>query len=696
MSSALLKTILLAGGLVGVAVVIELVVGRWLRPRSGRGLPSIVVGLALVMAGGLLAIGGPRTPLVSMPMIKNPADRRFVKETICFFGGSLLVCYGVLGQLGSLAERRLVTRLDTDLRQKSVELDSSRGVLASVVRSSVSGVMMLDAVRDGPNLVDFCCRFMNEEAEQVLRRKAATMIGGRLLELMPCLMQEGLLQEAVNTLETGTPFRDERSTTFDGREMWYQVALVRHGDGIIATFTDVSGRKQTEKKLHHAASHDALTDLPSRTLVSDRIAQALTRAQRYPDYHFAVLLLDLDRFKIINESLGPEIGDGLLIEIAKRLRDNIRAIDLPSRLGAEHLPARLGGDEFVVLLDGIYDPRAAMLAAQRIHEVIVEPFTIQGNEVMTTASIGIVISNSSYEQPEEMLRDADTAMYQAKKAGKARSVIFDEQMHQEVLARLNLEKDLRLATEQMAFKLNYQPIIVLETMALRGFEALIRWPHPQRGLIRPDLFIGPAEELGLIVPIGEWVLREACRQVKAWQELRGQSLSITVNVSRVQLDDPGLVKTVERVIREAGVDPRYIVLEITESTVMDNIDSVIPILNDLKKVGVRLAMDDFGTGHSSLSFLHQVPMDILKVDRSFVMKSAEGNSRYDAIVRTIVHLARDLGMHVVAEGVETARQVLLLKNLKCSYGQGYFFAKPLEAAEAEKLIGLDHRFSAAA
>ncbi len=360
------------------------------------------------------------------------------------------------------------------------------------------------------------------------------------------------------------------------------------------------------------------------------------------------------------------------------------------------MPARLGGDEFVVLLDGITEPRLAMVVAERLQGVLGKPFHFDGHEVRTTASIGIVISHPGYHQPDDILRDADTAMYQAKQAGKARSVIFDEKMHKAVLERMTLEKDLRRATEEKNFELHYQPIVVIDNLALRGFEALIRWPHPEQGMIRPDIFIGLAEELGLIIPIGEWVLETACRQLKAWRDLRGEPLRMTVNLSKVQLDDPSLVDTVNRVIRETGIDPSDLVLEITESTVMDNFDALIPVLEALRATGAGLAMDDFGTGHSSLSFLHQIPINILKVDRSFVMKAGQGEGKYDAIVRTIVRLAKDLEMQVVAEGVETHEQAMMLRDLKAEYGQGYHFGKPLPKAEAEKLIPRDFRFSSAA
>jgi diguanylate cyclase (GGDEF)-like protein/PAS domain S-box-containing protein len=688
MHSTMWPVILAAAAAAAGAVLIEWFTA--LRRGGGRrGLPSIVVGAALLAAGAILNFEAD----VASGLFKSFAMRWFVQEKVCLLGGTVVAICGVIWRLANMSDRRRLDGLEHSLAEKSSELSSTRSVLASVVRTSVSGVMILEALRDGRSVVDFRCRFMNDEAAQVLGRSAADLMGKRILEVLPCVREQGLFQQALSVLETRQPFWDERTAHVQGREISYQVALVRHGDGILTTFTDVSERAQTEKKLAHVARHDGLTDLPGRAMLADRIAQAITRARRSPEYRFALLLLDLDRFKIINESLGPEAGDRLLVGVAKRLQSVLRGLDVPVRPGAEHLAARLGGDEFGVLLDGILDPHAAMVAAERLHEGLAAPFSIGGQAVITAASVGIVIADATHEQPEQVLRDADTAMYQAKQAGRGRSVIFDEKMHQAVVERLTMEKDLRQAAGNRGFALHYQPIVVLETLALRGFEALIRWPHPQRGLVRHDHFIGLAEETGLIVPIGAWVLQEACRQLRAWRVERGEDLTMSINLSKKQLEDPGLVDTVRGAISAAGVEPPSVVLEITESTIMDNLKALVPVLAGLKATGVRLAMDDFGTGHSSLSFLHQLPVDILKVDRSFVMKSGAGG-RNDAIVRTIVHLAHDLDMQVVAEGVETSEQLRLLQGLRARYGQGYLFGKPAPAEAAGAVLPKEHRFAA--
>ncbi len=695
MNSALIQAIFGAMVVAVPVIVIELIMER-LRPTGRRGMPSITVGAALLVLGGLLSIAAPARNRLTRPTVLG-AHSRLAVERIILFGGSLFIAYGLIWRLASIKGRQQILRLSDRIREKAELVASAQEVVNGIVRSSVSGVMILDAIRDSDGtLVDFRCRFMNKEAERLVERRANELLGEPLLAHVPCLEDRELLYEAGGVLEGNRPFRDERCARKDGREMWYQIAVVKHGDGIIATFTDVTLRKQTEKKLKHVAKHDALTDLPGRPLMIDRLTQAITHGKQFTEYQFALLLLDFDRFKIVNDSLGPKVGDALLVSIAQRLRKELDEMEISARPNAEHLPARLGGDEFVVLLDGIFDARGAMMVAERLHESLSQPHSIDGHEVACTASIGIVTSDGNYERPEDVLRDADTAMYQAKSAGKARSVIFDERMHSEVLERLNLEKELRAATEQQAFVLHYQPIVSLETSALKGFEALIRWPHPQRGMVPPLAFIGLAEELGLIVPIGEWVLREAAGQLRRWQEHRsGPALSMTVNLSKKQLAHPGLVAAVAETVEQAGIEPGSLVLEITESTIMDNLDELTPVLSSLRDVGVLLAMDDFGTGHSSLSFLHRVPMNLLKIDRSFINMSGEGR-RFDAIIETIVRLAHNLDMDVVAEGIETPDQMVLLQSLSCNYAQGYLFSKPLEASDAGKLAQPHYRFTRAA
>ncbi len=681
-------------GTTAVVVVVVTILEAFFGGR-GRGQATIVIGVVLLAFGGLLAMADRRLVFETVPLIETARDYRFARDIVGFFAGALFVGCGVFGRVATGSARGHMQRLHEASVLAAAEVKSAQELLTSVVRSSISGVMILQAIRDEAGLVvDFTCRLMNHEAEQLLGRAATTLLGEPLLKHVPCLRREGFFNDAVSVIEMKLPYMDERRCRHGDRERWYQVAIVRHGDGVVATFADVSDRKRTEEQLRHAAEHDTLTGLPSRSLLTDRLQQAINRAKRMAAYQFGVLFLDFDRFKIINDSLGHDVGDQLLMSISERLRANLRDIDTPTRLGEGHLPARLGGDEFVILLDGITGARDAVVVAERLQQALSEPHMLDGHEVISTASIGIVINDGKYETPDEILRDADTAMYQAKNSGKARHVVFDETMHNEVMQRLHLEKELRAAAEDLQFTLAYQPIVAMDTATLTGFEALIRWPHSERGIVLPGNFIALAEELGLIVPIGKWVLREACHQLKSWQKhYRGaKPLSMAVNLSKQQLTDPDLVDVVKDIIASSGISPSSLVLEITESTIMDNLDSLHPVLSRLRKEGVRLAMDDFGTGHSSLSFLHRAPMDILKIDRSFV--NTTGNPRDNgAIIHTVIQLAHNFEMDVVAEGIETVEQLALLLSLDCNYGQGFLFSRPVDKDKAWKYLEKDYQFT---
>lgn len=449
---------------------------------------------------------------------------------------------------------------------------------------------------------------------------------------------------------------------------------------------EIIQRTAAEAQLRHDAMHDALTGLPNRALLNDRIEHCIERARRHRDYKFALLYLDLDRFKVINDSLGHTVGDQLLMAIAQRLDGCLRSMDTIARSDREVF-ARLGGDEFVILLDDIRDDTDASRVAQRIQDAVSEPFDLPGHDVAITVSIGIALSATGYESAQDILRDADTAMYRAKAAGKACYEVFDKAMHAQAIARLQLENDLRRAIEREQFQLLYQPIVKLQTARVVGFEALIRWNHPKRGLVSPADFIPVAEETGLIVPIGRWVLHEACWQLRAWRQQlpAAEALSVNVNISKRQVSEGVLVEQVDRVLRETGLPGTSLQLEITETVIMENPDSVSEVLHQLKKRGVRLHMDDFGTGYSSLSYLHRFPLEVLKIDRAFV-SNLEANVRYDAVVRAIVTLAHNLNMEVIAEGIETSEQLAQILALDCDYAQGYLFSKPLAATEAEAII----------
>jgi len=441
-----------------------------------------------------------------------------------------------------------------------------------------------------------------------------------------------------------------------------------------------AGRELEESREHfrHAAFHDALTGLPNRSLFTDHLRVALRRAHQNEKYLFGVLFLDLDRFKNINDSLGHPCGDELLKLVARRLEMCIRQTDMV---------ARFGGDEFAILLDAIQDASDAVRVAEKVQQVISEPFKLVSHEAITTASIGVALSTSGYTEAEDIIRDADTAMYRAKDRGKARCEIFDTAMHTRAVTLLRLESDLRRALEKDELCVYYQPIVSLASGELHGFEALVRWQHPERELVSPDDFIPLAEETGLILPIGLLVLRDACNQLRKWQQysLSNRDLIMSVNLSGKQLMQPDLIERIEEVLHESQINPWHLKLEITETVVMENPELAAVTLARLRSLGVRLSIDDFGTGYSSLSYLNRFPVDTLKIDRSFVtsMNAADENLQ---IVKTIVTLAGNLGMQVVAEGVETEEQLEQLRSLKCQYGQGFLFSKPLAVTDADLFV----------
>jgi diguanylate cyclase (GGDEF)-like protein/PAS domain S-box-containing protein len=442
--------------------------------------------------------------------------------------------------------------------------------------------------------------------------------------------------------------------------------------------TDITARKRAEHQLQHDALHDGLTGLANRVLFMDRLACALADLQRQATPHFAVLFFDLDRFKNVNDSLGHTLGDKLLVGIARRLEHFLRPGDTV---------ARLGGDEFAILLHRVETASGAIHVAERIQEILNMNFSIDSHDVFVTASIGIAHSATGYLSPEEILRDADIAMYRAKAGGKARYEIFDRDMHQSAVALLKLETELRQAVQREEFLMHFQPIVSLTHGRIVGFEGLVRWQHPERGLVSPSQFIAVAEETGLIVPMGWWVLRESCRQTREWQ-VRFPSdppLWVSVNMSGKLFMKKKMVDRLCGILEETGLQPPSLRIEVTENVVMDHADVAIRNLMELRALGVQLSIDDFGTGYSSLSYLQRFHYDELKIDRSFVSRLGQvGDSR--AIVETILSLANNLGIGVVAEGIETAEQVDRLRKMDCPHGQGYWFSRPLTASAATELI----------
>lgn len=522
------------------------------------------------------------------------------------------------------------------------------------------------------------CEPLGYSAEELLGKSFADLIHPEELEAF-LNQQQHLLADEINCFQM-----ESRYLAKDGHVVYalLKMVLVRDLMGqplhLLGQFVDISDRKQVEQQLVHDAFHDALTGLPNRAMFLERVSTALKRIKRYPHQLFAVLFLDIDRFKIVNDSMGPVMGDRLLMAIADKLNQCLRSTDMV---------ARLGGDEFSILLEDIKDIKDATKVADRILELLGSPFTLNGYEVVTTASIGIAMLSPTYEQAEQVLRDADIAMYRAKRAGKARYEIFDKVMYSYALGLLQLENDLRRAIEKREFKLHYQPITSLVSASITGFEALVRWYHPEKGMVSPVEFIPIAEETGLIVPLGEWVIREACQQMKQWQEQFpwAAALKMSVNLSAKQLREPNLIQTIDDILLETNLNPNCLKLEITESVLMENTEIVAKILWQLRARNIELSLDDFGTGYSSLSYLHSFPVNTVKIDRSFVSRMSE-NEENSEIVKAIVTLAHTLGMDAVAEGIETSEQLAQLQSLACEQGQGYFFSKPLDSQAATELL----------
>ena len=440
-------------------------------------------------------------------------------------------------------------------------------------------------------------------------------------------------------------------------------------------------RQKAEQQLIHDALYDGLTKLPNRTLLIDRIDRALQRVKRNPNHLFALLFIDLDRFKLINDNLGHLVGDKLLMAIAKILAEDLRTMDTV---------ARLGGDEFVILLDDIHSLKDATLVGDRLQEKLSIPLDLEGHKISTSASIGIVLSSSSYRNSSEILRDADIAMYRAKEKGKSRYEIFDQAMYVQTIKAIELEHNLRLALENQEFSLFYQPIISLENNRLAGFEALIRWQHPHHGFIPPMEFISLAEDTGLILELGDWILQEACQQLAAWQKrynyISGiDALKVNVNIACQQFQKSDFIDKLDQIIVETNLNPACLRLEITERVLLDSEINTQETLSEIRKRQIKLSIDDFGTGYSSLSYLSRLPIDNLKIDRSFITNINSDLESWE-IINTIITLAHNLGMDAIAEGVETMEQAQKLQSLGCEYAQGYLFAKPLPVKAIELML----------
>jgi diguanylate cyclase (GGDEF)-like protein/PAS domain S-box-containing protein len=570
----------------------------------------------------------------------------------------------------------------TDRRRAEEALRASEERFRALVQNASDMIAILE--------IDGTLRYASSSHQRLLGHAAGDLVGSNLLDLvhyedrpllanaLQCLVD---LPEENLTIEYRCQHRGGSWLTLESTAS----NLLGHPAvmGLVLNSHDITDRKRAEERLLHDALHDELTGLPNRALFMDRLWQAMERARRDLERLTAVLFLDVDQFKIVNDSLGHLVGDELLVQIAQSLSSALRPMDTI---------ARIGGDEFAILVEGGRDVDDAVQVANRIHERLAAPINLGGHEVFITASIGIAVHTPDYEKPEDLLRDADTAMYRAKSSGRACHVVFNRGMHQFVVARLQLESDLRRAVERGQIEVHYQPFVDLTTGTVIGLEGLMRWNHPRRGLILPDDFIAVAEETGLIVPIGEHVILQACRRVRELQLKypEHRNLRVSVNLSNKQFFQSDLDVRIAAALDASGLAPEHLGLEITEGVIIRHAESATGRFSRLKALGVQLYLDDFGKGYSSLNYLHRYPMDILKIDRSFVSRIDEEGSNL-SIVAAIVTLGHQLGMEVVAEGIQSVEHVAKLRGLKCEYGQGFFFSHPVDGDEVEALITRDVR-----
>jgi Amt family ammonium transporter len=552
------------------------------------------------------------------------------------------------------------------------------------LREILDNMQLVAVLLDPEGIVTYCNEYLLEllgcvEDEVVGHDWFASFLPEEGREAARRSFRENVVRGTIEAHEQG----ELVTRAGDRRLISWSNTVLRDAEGRVlgaaSIGADVTDKSRAEERLRHGAFHDALTGLPNRALFMDRLATCLARFRRRPQYRFAALFLDIDRFKGINDSFGHLTGDKLLVEIGRRLEACLRPGDSV---------ARLGGDEFAVLVDDMADEDVPNRVAQRIQETLGTPFEVAGREVFLTASIGIAPHKARYQGPEDFLRDADTAMHHAKTRGRATHQMFDTTMHKRAVGLLQIENDLHRAVEREELSVHYQPIVSLRTGGIAGFEALVRWERPGHGFVPPADFIRIAEETGLILPLGTWVLRQACRQIRAWQEQTipaGAPLMISVNLSARQFAQPDLVATVGAIVDETALEPGSLKLEVTESVLMQDPDVAAAMLAELARRRVRICIDDFGTGYSSLSYLLRFPASTLKIDRSFVTDMSAG-SQHSEMVRTIVVLAHNLGMDVIAEGVEHAEQVRHLQALGADYMQGYLLSRPVDAATAEDLL----------
>ncbi|MEO2055789.1 MAG: EAL domain-containing protein [Nitrospira sp.] len=594
----------------------------------------------------------------------------FLRKLVLFY-----IIFSLFLMIGAI----LLARIAVKHRVVETALQESDIQIRNIVSTTLDGII----ITNDKGMVEL----FNPAAEKIFGYKSEEVLGESVNLLIPGPYrkeQSKNLPHYLDSEERGVvgARREVSGQKKDGSKFPIELAVsevcLNHGKLFTGVIRDITDRKEMEEQLRNKAFHDALTSLPNRSLLISRLKRSIKLAKARKDYLFAVLFLDLDRFKVINDSLGHAVGDRLLIAIARRMERCLRPGDTV---------ARLGGDELAILLEDVGDLMFARRVSERIHKELELPFTVEGHEIFITVSIGIALSSIGYDQPEDILRDADIAMYRAKSLGKSRHEIFDKTMHNRAVALQQLETDLRRAVGQKEFELYYQPIVSLSSSKIIGFEALVRWNHPKRGLILPDDFIPLAEETRLIVPIGHFVLHEACRQMHEWHQKfpEDEPFEISVNLSSKQFLQPNFVDKVKQILGETSLGARSLRLEITESLLMDDAEEVNAMLTELRRIDIQLDIDDFGTGYSSLSYLHRFPFNALKIDRSFTSRIGDQGGNLE-LIKMIVALAHNFKMEVIVEGIEREEQLKQLRLLDCEYGQGYFFSKPVDCKEATKLI----------
>lgn len=648
-------------------------------PSAGRALgyaPDEVVGrdaFAFVYPDDLDKAGGRFVELLENPGVAN--IQQFNIRLVSADGGLLPVEVRGNNRFDAPGVEGLILNMrDVTERNEATEaLRASETRNRAILESAADGIVMLSA--DGR--VESC----NGAAERMFGRAASEMVGAPISDLVvvrsSALHDESLAETGSD--RQGATFIDVEGRSADGGvfpiEAAVSAAASEGGVGFTVVLRDVTEQREYERRLAHLALHDGLTGLPNRRALLDRAETAIARARR-SGQHVAVLFLDLDRFKVVNDSLGHEQGDRLLRLAAERMQSSIRESDTL---------ARIGGDEFVVLCEGVDTVLSITELAARLCASLAEPFQLGESEAFVGGSIGVAVWDGGGTTADDLMRRADTAMYRAKEAGRGRYELFDDAMQAWAVERLDFETSLRHAVERDEMLLHYQPVVCLDTGAVDGFEALLRWERPGRGLVPPVEFIGVAEETGLIVPIGAWVIEEACRQAADWQRISGRpDLSMHVNVSSRQLGDRDIIDRVRRALTTHDIDPETLVLELTESVFLGDSQNALSVLTGLKSLGVKLSLDDFGTGYSSLTYLNTYPIDQIKIDRSFVAGLGCGTD--EAIVEAIMQIARTLGIEVVAEGLERPEQIAVLVALGCPQGQGYWFSRPVVAEMATALL----------